>query len=207
MAKTFKVWVTNLVPIGTTGLLSDDGLPLTWDQTTLDGVVKNLKDLFDKVCTGSQFANSDVAVTSVSTLSTTVGSSDLVVRLTRKKDSLVLKKAGSGGEPSGATLDMQDSNGASQGVLSEVWIEKAGGEPRPTWFLANVAFHELMHNKLDALISGKGIHESKSAGGLDGTGLAAATFSASTDISTLNIQNMKGKLASVVTQFTGTTVP
>jgi len=33
-----------------------------------------------------------------------------------------------------------------------VWIEKAGGEPVPGWFLANVAFHELMHNKLDAKI-------------------------------------------------------
>ena len=102
---------------------------------------------------------------------------------------------------------MQDAGGTSQGVLSEVWIEKAGGEPTPGWFLANVAFHELMHNKLDAKISGKGIHETKGAGGLDGTGLAAASFSASTDISTLNILNMKTKLTSVVSQFTGTAAP
>jgi hypothetical protein len=208
MAATFKVWVVNLVPLGAAGQVSDDGLPLTWDQATLDAFVKELKALFDEVCKGSPFASSDVAVTAASTLATTVKPGDLVVRLTRKKQSLVLKKAGgSSGDPSGATLEIADSNGASQGVLSEIWVEKAGGEQDKGSFLANIAFHELMHNKIDAAdSSGKSIHD-KPPGGLDGEGLAAGTTSATTALSQSNKKNMRAKLAAKVAQFTGTALP
>jgi hypothetical protein len=208
MATTFKVWAVNLVPLGTAGLASDDGLPLTWDQATLDAFLKDLKDLFDEVCKGSAFASSDVAVTPVSALATTVKPGDLAVRLTRKRDSLVLRKAGGlSSEPSGATLDITDSGGTSQGVLSEIWVEKAGGEPDKGSFLANLAFHELMHNKLDAAASSTRTIHDKPPAGLDGEGLAAGTFSATTALSPSNKRNMRAKLAAKVAQFTGAALP
>jgi hypothetical protein len=208
MSATFKAWVVNLVPLGTSGLVSDDGYQLTWDQATLDDFLKDLKDLFDQACKGSQFASSDVTVTGVSTLATTVKPGDLVVRLTRKRNSLVLKKAGgSTGDPSGATLDITDSSGASQGVLSEIWIESAGGVPDKSALPANLAFHELMHNKLDATDSStKTIHD-KPPGGLDGEGLAAGTVGATTALAQSNQKNMTAKLAAKVAQFTGASLP
>jgi len=202
MAKpTYKVWVVNLVSLGTRVYDSSRSYYFDWDQAKLTKTISELKDLFDEVCkhATSKFADTDVATTDLATASTSIKSGELLLRLTTKKDSILVKKYGAdavSNDASGATKD------TGSGVVSEAWLEGAAGSGNVSELVARLGFHELMHNKLDASNS-KDIHSEKD----DGTGLAASPVSYNTSLTTKNKLNMAPKLGSVVTQFTGTSIP
>jgi hypothetical protein len=204
MAKpNFKLWVVNLVPVGTR---VDDpnnrGLYyFNWDQAKLNTTVSELKTLFDEVCKHvlSKFAACDVEAKDINHVSTNIKPGDLVIRLTTKSDSVIMKKYGSSAvnkDTSGATKD------TGSGVCSEAWLEGAAGDPDVPQLVARLAFHELMHNKLDATNS-KDIHASPD----DGTGLAQSPVASGTSLSATNKKNMALALGSMIAQFTGSTIP
>ena len=203
MAKpTYKVWVANLVSLGTKVYdPSNRQYYFLWDQAMLSKTVAELKDLFTKVCNHpvSKFADVDVNVKDLNAVSTSIKSGELLIRLTSKKDSALMKKYGQSAvsnDTSGGTMD------TGSGIVSEAWIEGAAGSATVPELLARLAFHELMHNKLDAGNS-KDIHTKPD----DGTGLALSPVAYNTDPSDTNKRNMALKLGSIGTQFTGATIP
>lgn len=105
------------------------------------------------------------------------------------------------------------TSATTHGVISEVWLAGSPNDPmnRPLSdthykdLLANVAFHELMHNKLDALQSGQralsNIHDPRIGGG----GLAAPMVSANTHLTIQNIEIMAQNLDRPIPQYSGAT--
>lgn len=207
MAKpTYKVWVVSLVNIGDT-LTSADGYTTTWTQALLDDTCAKLKELFDLTCKHplSQFSSTDVTSASLATVTSSIKPAELLVRLTIKKNSIVLKKYGasSSKEATGATVDTQGN-----GVVSECWLESNAGSFRFTPVIARLAFHELMHNKFDAMDSSKNLHTA------DGTGLAVggdspnpAPIAWDTPLTEANKRLFAPLLAKTVTQCTLAAIP
>jgi len=207
MAKpTYKVWVVSLVNIGEV-LKSDDGYTTTWTQDLLDDTCAKLKELFDAVCKHalSQFSSTDVTSASLATVSSSIKPGELVVRLTTKKASALIKKFGSdvGADTTGATADS-----GGNGVISECWMESSAGSFRFTPIIARLAFHELMHNKYDATDSNKNLHKA------DGTGLAVGGDSPNpkpiawdTPLTDKNKQTMAPLLGKLVKQCMLATIP
>jgi hypothetical protein len=205
MAKpTYKVWVVSLVTVGDS-LTAPDGFSTTWTQDLLDGTCTRLKDLFDATCKHplSQFSSTDVTSASLATVSSSIRPGELLVRLTTKKMSIILKKYGASKEATGATVDTQGN-----GVVSECWIENAAGSAQFTPLIARLAYHELMHNKFDAMDSSKNLHTA------DGTGLAVGGDSPDpkpiawdTTLTESNKRLMAPLLGRIVTQCTLTSIP
>src|SRR6266545_2526900 len=124
MAKpTYKVWVVNQVALSTRVHNRDDSnYYFDWDQTKLTDTVNTLKSLFDEVCTHalSPFADTTVESKDLATTATGIQPKELLIRLTTKKDSILVKKYGKDAvtnDASGATKD------TGSGVVSEAWIE------------------------------------------------------------------------------------
>ena len=205
MAKpTYKVWVVNMVSLGTRVNDRDgNGYYFDWDQKKLDQTAAELKSLFDEVCKNalSKFGDCTVdASKDINTVGTLIQPGEMIIRLTTRKSSALISKYGSGGlksETSGATKD------TGSGVLSEAWIEGCAGSATVPELLARLAFHELMHNKLDATVSSKDIHSKPD----DGTGLATGTVAYNTDLTDTNKRNLAPKLGAIGAQFTGATIP
>lgn len=99
-------------------------------------------------------------------------------------------------------------------VISEIYLGQRPhnpgnstlGDGNYTQLIANVAFHELMHNKLDALPLGQGgvlgdIH-TQGGGGLARGGPNAKPLESSTAISQANIGLMAPNLGRAIPQFT-----
>jgi len=209
MAKpAYKVWVVNQITLGTKiEDPSNRSYYYTWDQAKLDKVVSELKALFDEVCKhpNSKFSAADVESKDLATVAGSIKDGQLLIRLTRatKSESAIIKKHGNTGG-NGNTVDT-----AGSGVISEAWLESAAGGANHGELLARLAFHELMHNKLDAAANApkQDIHTE------DGTGLAVSPppdenkIVYNTALSTKNKANMAPQLGSIVQQFTGTTIP
>jgi hypothetical protein len=198
---TYNVWVVNQVTLGTRVYDPNNGsYYFDWDQSKLNDTVAELKSLFDEVCKHamSKFADSTVTVKDLALIASSIKPGEVLVRLTTRKDSIVAKKFPSAlsGETEGATID------TGSGVISEAWIEGAAGSATVPKLLARLAFHELMHNKIDALNSSLDIH-----GKDDGTGLAATPVAYNTAVSATNKLKLAPKLGSVVNQFTGSSIP
>lgn len=207
MAKpTFKVWVVNQVKFGTR---IDDPSPrnpyyFTWDQATFNTVVSELKDLFDELCKSpvSKFdPKSDVTAADLSTAAGSLQPKEVIVRLIKKADSAIIRKnsKASGADISGETFD------TGSGVISEAWLEGAAGSNNVGELIARLAFHELMHNKYDALASrqsaGKDLHT-------DGkNGLASGTVAYDTPLTKENKAIMVPALDLIVSQFTAASIP
>jgi hypothetical protein len=203
MAKpTYKVWVVNLVTVGTRIYdPSDSNYYFDWDQAKLTSTISELKALFDEVCkhTQSQFADTDVESKDLAIVSSSIKPGELLIRLTTKKDSILIKKYGQGAvskDTSGATKD------TGSGVVSEAWLEGTAGSATVPALLARLAFHELMHNKIDATNS-KDIHAAPD----DGTGLAVSPVTYNVTLTGTNKRNMASRLGAVVNQFTGSAIP
>ena len=205
MAKpTYKVWVVNLIDFGTRIYDPDNqSYYFDWDQAKLTDVVSVLKSLFDEVCQNalSKFGDTDVTTTDLGTVAANIKTGELLLRITTKKKSILVKKYGEAAVSDNARGATKDT-GSGNGVVSEIWLEGAAGSATVAKLLGRLAFHELMHNKLDAMDSAKDIH-----GTTDGTGLAAVPVSYDTALSDKNKKGMAPKLGSVVAQFTGTSIP
>lgn len=203
MAKpTYKVWVVNEVAVGTRVHNRDDSTYyFDWDQTKLTDTVAKLKGLFDEVCKHSlsKFGDTTVETKDLATAAASIQPKELLIRLTTKKNSILIKKYGKdavNADTSGATKD------TGSGIVSEAWIEGAAGDGAVAALVARLAFHELMHNKLDASNS-KDIHVAPH----DGTGLAVSPVAANTQLTETNKKNLAPKLDAIVKQFTGAAIP
>lgn len=203
MAKpTYKVWVVNLVTLGVKVYdPKNSSYYFDWDQTKLTKTIGELKDLFDEVCKHpmSRFGDCSVDSQDLGMVTSNIKPGDLLIRLTTKKDSILIKKYGEGAvsnDTSGGTKD------TGSGIISEAWIEGAAGSATVPELLARLAFHELMHNKIDVGNS-KDIHSKPD----DGTGLAVSPVAYNTDPSDTNKRNMASRLHAVVPQFTGSSIP
>lgn len=207
MAKpTFKVWVVNQVKFGTR---IDDPNPrnpyyYSWDQATLNTIVSELKDLFDELCKAplSKFdPKSDVTVADLSTAAGGIQTKEVIVRLTTRGGSAIIKKNGkaSGADVSGETFD------TSNGVISEAWLEGAAGSNNVGELIARLAFHELMHNKYDALASRQSASKDLHTDGKNG--LASGTVAYDTSLTKENKAIMVPALDLIVPQFTAAAIP
>jgi hypothetical protein len=93
------------------------------------------------------------------------------------------------------------------GMISEVWLRGSPlhpnaaplSDPNYQQLLANLAFHELMHNKLDASNTGAVLDDIHFQGG---GGLASATVNANSHLTPQNIALMAPNLARPIPQYT-----
>lgn len=85
------------------------------------------------------------------------------------------------------------------GMISEIYLEACRGDPHFARHLAVVAFHELMHNKLDANPSSQVVSDIHTQGG---QGMALANLASSTMLTDGNIGLMRGALDRKQPQYT-----
>ncbi|GEM_PF-3581575 len=130
----FKIWLVDA------GARSDD----YWGEGTMYAVGCYLRDYFNEVCnhSSSPFAS---AAFSWSGNAGVVASHELVVYfLAGFKRSIVRKFYPGVGIAGGNTF------GSPAGMISEVYLSEQEGDRNYPRLVANLAFHELLHNKLDA---------------------------------------------------------
>jgi hypothetical protein len=214
MAKTgtFQVWLVNQVDFGTT--VTNSTGSYVWNGNVLYTLLDKLQSLFKQVCahSASSFADANVSCNILAPDHQTTPT-DLLVRITRCRASIVGRKQqitfSVDGPATGATLTVGPLL-----CISEVFLDPAASDADPGALLANLAFHECMHNKLetgpgapfvDDDDSPKSIHKA------DGTGLAIGgvglAIGRSTALSPTNARNMALHLKRLVKQFRGTVIP
>ena len=147
------------------------------------GVGKALKAHFDQVCTSPKTPYSS---TNFSWANSNGGrqSDHLVLHFFRRSRDGLLYMWGqrSGLQNSGATLWM-----AGKGMVSELYMEMMEGDANYAKLVANCAFHEAMHNKLDAhpQFDSFDVHKIKQGGLSQGIGISAGTRLTSADINAM----------------------
>lgn len=151
-----------------------------------------LRDMFNIVCKhkNSEFSNADFFWEPGY-----VSDEDVVVYLLGKESSSIVKSKGGTSKhanPSGATFQSSD------GMISEVYLKKMDGAMDFSTLVANIIFHEIMHNKLDAAKNSgiADIHVS----GVDG--LAKPIIDRSTMLTDKNISLMAPALSRKIPQYT-----
>ena len=83
-----------------------------------------------------------------------------------------------------------------RGMISEVYLEPMQGDRDYARLVANIAFHEAMHNKLDADPENQTVSDIHSLGGL-----ASPTVQRGSQLTTNNIAKMAAVLSKKVKQF------
>jgi hypothetical protein len=135
---TFKIWLANTA-------LSKKFNYNCWGEGTMFAVGNELVTHFNKVCAHS---NSPFTSASFSWERGFVGECDVVVyvvyskeygSIINKKGKLALHQSASGGTVS-----------LSGEMISEVYLEPFDGTANFSTVMANIIFHEIMHNKIDA---------------------------------------------------------
>jgi len=183
--KVFKIWLVNEAS-------SDDG----WSDTIRTAVADRIRELFDLCCSGHKnFGRSE---TSWSTSAPTVGSVEdhelVLYFLAKRSRSKVVKEGGDSVHSAGATF------AATKGMISEIYVDESWGDRRAGLLYGNLAFHELMHNKLDAHTTQRTISDIHTQGG---KGLAAAKIEAGTTHTDENIKFMRAALDRKIKQYLG----
>jgi hypothetical protein len=159
--------------------------------------VKNyLNDWFKDVCSHSTTLGSPTPRCWWRSNKALVEDDELVVYfLPEPADSLVVKKAGADGHRGAAGR----TSWTKRGMISEIYISKAAGDANLAKLLSILAFHELMHNKLDAhpevASTVSDVHSMNGAG--------KANFGASDIPSDANKKAMGANLHLKVKQYTG----
>lgn len=157
--------------------------PTYWTETVKAGVGKALKAHFDQVCSSPKTPYSS---TNFSWANSNGGrqSDHLVLHFFRRSRDGLLYMWGqrSGLENSGATLWM-----AGKGMVSELYMEMMEGDANYAKLVANCAFHEAMHNKLDAhpQFDSFDVHKIKQGGLSQGIGISAGTRLTSADVNAM----------------------
>lgn len=179
----FTLWLVNMAP----------GNQYYWGEGTMWSVGNHLRDMFQKVI---DHASCPFERFHYSWERGVVQQTDIVLYfLASQADSIIKEKykavpkhnSGSGGTfPSAG------------GMLSEVYLRAMEGDFAYSRLVAKLAFHECMHNKIDAAPGSTvlDIH--------NGDGLAAATISNGTDLTDANISQMASNLGRKVIQHTET---
>ncbi len=181
----FTLWLVNLAP----------GNQYYWGEGTMWSVGNHLREMFQKVV---DHESSPFERFHYSWERGVVQQTDIVVYfLASQADSIIKEKykavpkhnSGSGGTfPSAG------------GMLSDVYLRAMEGDFAYSRLVAKLAFHECMHNKIDAA-PGSTIADIHSQGG---EGIAMATVSNGSDLTDKNIGLMAAALGKKVIQHTET---
>jgi len=178
----FRLWLKNLAP----------GSQYYWGEGTMFEVGTVLVSYFNPICSKTAgFSGADFSWEPRANL---IQDHELLIYfLPSSKSSIV---AGQTNQPlgqAGATFP------TSNGVISEVYLNVNEGDAQFGRLVANVAFHELMHNKLDAYITGGVLRDIHTQGG---GGLAVGTpLSNALRPNPTNIQLMANALAKSHPQY------
>jgi hypothetical protein len=186
MAKsgTIKIWLVDKAPRS----------QYYWGEGSMFAVANHLTGYFNAVCQhpSSPFENSYCSWQPGS-----VAEKDLVIYFLKSPDKSIINSRFSAVSPctapSGGTFE------SNQGMISEVYMDTMEGDRDYCKLVANLAFHELMHNKMDASTSGNTVNDLHTSGG---GGLAQAKVVRDTPLSTQNIALLAGALGKNIKQFT-----
>lgn len=160
-----------------------------WGEGTMYAVGTYLVEYFSPICAASNKAF-DSARFSWSGSAGQVQPNEVVVYfLQERKDSIVAARGGSVTHGSGATY----TTGA--GTISEVFLSEPEGDLNYPRLVANIAFHEILHNKLEPKPLAD-IH------GIGGGGLSSATVNRGMRPTQAEIDHMAPALSRNVPQFT-----
>lgn len=183
---TFKIWL-----VGMTKPSSFDYN--CYGEGTMYAIGMKLKTMFQTIC---NHKNSTVAIADYSWERGNVASTDVVVYCcgTKEYGSVIKGKDGAAihDSASGGTYDY------TGGMISEVYLRSIDGAANFVSVAANIIFHEIMHNKLDAP-KVKTVNDIHTSGG---GGLAVTKVSAGSALTDKNIELMAGVLSKVVPQYT-----
>lgn len=181
---SIKLWLVNRAP----------GNEHYWGEGTMFAVGNYLKNFFTQVC---QHKNSQIATVDYSWERGSVQPHDIVIYfLPSIKSSFIsntfkaqpLHNSGSGGTfPS------------PSGMITEVYLNAMEGDNSYSRLVAKLAFHECMHNKLDAPTPATVVDIHGAAGG---NGLASVNINNGTELTPANIALMASALHKSVPQYT-----
>ncbi len=179
MAGLFNLWLVDK------GTRSD----FFWGEGTMFAVGNFLVEYFAPICKASGGAF-DAARFSWSGSTGQVQPHEIVVYFVQaRKDSIVAARGGSVTHGSGATY----TTGA--GTISEVFLSEMEGDGNYPRLVANIAFHEILHNKLEPSPLAD-IH------GIGGGGLSSPTVNSGMRPTTAEITPMGAALSRNVQQYT-----
>lgn len=183
--KIFKIWLVGCV--GPSSFEYD-----CWGEGTAFAVGCNLRDMFNKIC---KHKNSEFSYADFFWEPGYVSDQDVVVYLLGSQKSSIIKQ-------NGGTLKHANASGntfqSNKGMISEVYLKKMDGALDFSKVVANIIFHEIMHNKLDAA-TGSSIADIHVTGG---DGLAKPSVDKSTSLTDKNISLMAGALSKKISQYT-----
>ena len=182
----FKVWLVGMA--NPTKFQYD-----CYGEGVMYSIGMKLKTMLNQVC---QHKNSTFAAADYSWDPGSVADTDVVVYVCFSKEygSIIKGK-------NGVPIHDSASGGTyayTGGMISEVYLKEIDGAANFTNVAANIIFHEMMHNKLDAPAA-KTVNDIHVSGG---GGLASATVSAGSALTDKNIELMAGALSKKVQQYT-----
>lgn len=157
--------------------------PSYWTGSVKTAVGNGLKAHFDQVCTSPK---TPYAITNFSWANSGGGrqSDHLVLHFFRRSRDGLLYMWGhrTGLDQSGATLWIP-----ARGMVSEIYLEKMEGDANYAKLVANLAFHEAMHNKLDAhpSFASFDVHKIRFGGLSQELGIAASTKLTAADVTAM----------------------
>jgi hypothetical protein len=155
--KPFRIWLKNLAP----------GTQYYWGEGTMYHVGTILEGYFTQIC--AKTAQFSIASYSWEPAAGLIEDHELLVYFLASASghhSIVATKTNQPLGQSGSTFP------TATGVISEVYLDAPQGDPDYGRLVANLVFHELMHNKLDAYTSGGVLQDIHVQGG---GGLAVGT--------------------------------
>jgi len=181
----FTLWLVNNAP----------GNQYYWGEGTMWSVGNHLKEMFEKVV---NHASSPFERFQYSWERGIVKPTDVVVYfLASEKDSIIREKYKAAPKHSSGSGGTYPSAG---GMLSEVYLRAMEGDFAYSRLVAKLAFHECMHNKIDAA-PGSPTSDIHAVGG---GGLASSTITNGTELTDKNVSLMAANLGRQITQHTET---
>jgi hypothetical protein len=186
MAKsgTITIWLVDKAP------RSD----FFWGEGSMFAVANYLTDYFNQIC---RHRNSPFENARCTWQKGVPGEADLVIYFVETLEKGIIKTKFNAisncTAPSGGTFE------SSQGMVSEVYMDSMQGDANYSKVVANLAFHELMHNKLDAPTDNQTIEDLHASGG---GGLAEWLVNRSSSLTAENIMLMAGALNKKILQYT-----
>src|SRR5262245_45231221 len=133
MADTLWIHLKNLV----------QGREYHWGEGIMFGMGNYLVSYIDESCKlNSNFSGSDYTF---EPRTSSVTDKDWVIYLLKNDSKSIVAQYSS--DPLGFSGSTADTN---EGVISEIYLEPQFGDAELPRLLANIAYHELLHNKLDA---------------------------------------------------------
>jgi hypothetical protein len=171
---------------------------LRFTDQTKQAVGFRLQELFNQIAqgrgdyTGAAFAWQPIVQK--------MAAEEMVCYFVKDRDSSII--SGLGGQVQTGTHPVGHAGStflSVQGMISEVYILPLINTANSARLIANMAFHELMHNKLDAQQNGAIVASIHTSGG---GGLADLNITPATDITDENRNLMRNALFRGIPQFT-----